>query len=58
MASEAQLDALKLRLTPDSENLPDDDYLEALLDSAESAIMNKRYPFVDWTEEGLSLESI
>lgn len=44
----------KLRMLLATEILDDnisDDFLELLLERSESAIMDKRYPFVDWTEE-------
>lgn len=47
-----QLEKLKIRIDPNEEyDYPSDDYLNILLDEAESKIMNKRYPSIDWTEE-------
>ena len=45
-----ELETLAMMIGNDGNDL-DDDYLQLLLDRAEYAIMNKRYPFLDWSQE-------
>ena len=41
------LERFQLRLTGE-ENIPDDEVLEDLLESAKNAILSRRYPLQDW----------
>lgn len=45
-----QLEKLRLLLGNSADEF-EDEQLELFLERAESAIMDKRYPFLDWTEE-------
>lgn len=45
-----QLETLRFLLGSSADDY-EDEQLQVFLDRAESAIMDKRYPFVDWTEE-------
>ena len=44
-----QLETLRFLLGSSADDYEDED-LQVFLDRAEGAIMDKRYPFVDWTE--------